>query len=410
MDNKIIILLLIGIVFISGCAPEEPQHEQDSAPVINEELVEEEIEEEEITEPVEEDIQEQKQQDEEMQEQFVEEPEEPYITGPARETKPAFPVQFTHHVIDLSHYQRLFPPGGVSLGTFNVFGGLTLKKDVERSPIYAPIDADVAGISYYSYSDPWTPETKMYDLSLIIHEDLTLSFGGLGELAPKLKAVAPQQPQEHSAGGDLTEPTSIKAGELLGYVVRVGNEGGWELGAYDKSNQNIVANMDRHWDKWSDAPGKYVIGVCPYNYYPDDMRQEYLNLMPGKKCPNASRDVPGTAAGYWFANKTFHTVEDDFFYFGGISPRLTIAAEESGDVVWGGFGQGKDEANVGTSPRDPADLHVGDSFCYKNDFDWVDTGKNYLFVKLLSETELAMYYGEGNCPSSLPSDYKVYLR
>jgi len=97
---------------------------------------------------------------EEAGEDVIEEKQELYVTRPARETKPAFPVQFTHYVIDLSHYQRLIPPGSVSLDTFAEHGYLTLKEGVERSPIYAPTDVDVLGISYYSYSDPWSPETK----------------------------------------------------------------------------------------------------------------------------------------------------------------------------------------------------------------------------------------------------------
>ena len=328
-------------------------------------------------------------------------------SGPARETKPAFPVQFTHHIIDLSHYQRLIPPGSISADTFAEHGYLTLKEDIDKSPIYAPIDADVLGIAYYSYSDQYTPETKSYDLSLIINKDLSLFFGGITELAPKLKAVAPQQPQESSASIDPTEPTSVKAGELIGYA-----NGGWDFGAYDKSNQNTVANTDRYWYKGSNTPGKYVTGVCPYKYYPDDMRQEYLNLMDGKKCPNASRDVPGTVAGYWFADKSFNIVEDDFFYFGGdYSLRLAIAAKEDGGVKWGGVGKGTDKADVDASPTDPADLQVGDSFCYKNDLDWIDTGKNYLFVKLLSETELGVLYGTGECPEAFPeSGYRTYVR
>lgn len=132
--------------------------------------------------------------------------------------------------------------------------------------------------------------------------------------------------------------------------------------------------------------------------------------MPGKKCPNSSSDVPGTAAGYWFADESYRLVEDDEFYFGGTSRRFTIAAY-AGSVQWAGVGMGADEADVGTSPVDPADLQVGDSFCYKNDLDWIDTGKNHLLVKLLSDTELGVYYGEGACPASFPiSGYKTYVR
>ena len=329
------------------------------------------------------------------------------VTEPVKEDIQEFlsPPVFTHHIIVLSDYQSLTPPGSVSADTFAPHGYLKLKEGIRLSPIYAPIDAEIAGIAYYSYVDQYVPESKMYDISLIVNKNVDLFIGSIAELAPKLKAVAPQQPQASSASLEPTEPTSVKAGELLGYV------NGWDFGAYDKTNQNIVANIERHRSKWDDSLGQYVEGVCPYNYYPDDMKQEYLNLMVGKKCPNSSRDVPGTAAGYWFANKTFHVVDDDYFYVDGESPRFVIAKKEDGGVQWAGFGSGTDETNVGASPTDPADLSVGDSFCYKNDRDWIDTGKNYLFIKLLPEAELALFYGEGTCPTSFPEEgYQVYIR
>jgi len=325
---------------------------------------------------------------------------------------PSSPVQFTNHIIDLSHYKSLTPPGTISANTFAPHGYLTLKDDIDKSPIYAPTDADVLFISYYSYSDAITKETKTYDLSLIVNEDLELFFGGIAELTPKLKAVAPQQPKESSAGVDPTQPTSIKAGELLGYLVREVSGGGWDFGVFDKSNQNTVANINRHVYGRDNAVSKYVTGVCAYNYYPDDMKQEYLDLIPSKQCPNSSRDVPGTVAGYWFADKDFNNVEDDFFYFGGdYSLRLVIAAKQDGGVQWSGVGEGTDRTDDGSFPTDPADLQVGDSFCYKNDLDWIDMGKNYLFVKLLSEEKLGVFYGNGQCSSSFPeSGFKTYLR
>jgi len=312
---------------------------------------------------------------------------------------------FTHHIIVLSDYESLTPPGSISLNTFAEHGYLKLKDGVKRSPIYAPIDVEIRGIAYYSYSDQYVPEvTNSYDLFVFVNKDVDLFLGGIAELVPKLKAVAPQEPQETSVGNEMT-PISVKAGELLGYVE------GWDFGAYDITNRNIVANPQRHLSKWDDFPGKYVTGVCPYNYYPDDMKQEYLDLMDGKKCPNASRDVPGTAAGYWFGNETFHVVEDDDFYVSGESLRFVISGREDNSVGWAGFGSGTDRVGIGASPVDPADFQVGDSFCYKNDLDWIDTGKNYLFVKLLSGAELGLFYGEGICPSSFPEEgYKIYVR
>jgi len=110
---------------------------------------------------------------------------------------------------------------------------------------------------------------------------------------------------------------------LLGYV----STRGWDFGAYDNSNQNTVANMDRYLYARGNGVAKYVTGVCAYNYYPEEMKQEYLKLIPGRECPNSSRDVPGTAAGYWFVNESFNLVEDDYFYFGGVDgQRFVIAA------------------------------------------------------------------------------------
>ena len=48
--------------------------------------------------------------------------------------EPLEPVVFTHHIIDLSHYQSLTPPGSISLGTFAEHGYLTFKEGIGKSP------------------------------------------------------------------------------------------------------------------------------------------------------------------------------------------------------------------------------------------------------------------------------------
>jgi len=72
------------------------------------------------------------------------------------------------------------------------------------------------------------------------------------------------------------------------------------------------------------------------------------------------------------------------------------------------IGGGFDNSYEGEFIIVPEELTIEQSECYVNER---DSSGEFLFVKVLSDTELAVYYGEGKCPSSFPeSGYKVYVR
>ena len=363
--------IIFGVIFISGCADEK------------------------IDTVVEEDI---------AEEEKFEEPEEPYVPEQRGEEEQEeiqeqpSPV-FTHHITDLSKISEVVLPGSVSVDTFAEHSYLHIKESVDRVPIYAPIDSELTEIGF---SGP-----SIYFLVFRINDEITYYLDGIVEENDEIKAANPfSQPNEGSQTEDPIFPVFVEGGELLGYTNRDAGVRVWDFGVVNKSNRNIVANAERHEDQH--GPYRYLTGVCPYDFYPEDMKKEYLSLHAiwddkgfveyrEIECRGPSNDVPGTAAGYWFLDSGTNDI---------YGPKFVIAADIDGYVKWGGVGDGAQEGQA----VDPAEIRVGEEACYSENRGWVERDDN-VFIKLLSETELGVFYGEGDCPTTFPEEgYKVYVR
>jgi len=329
-----------------------------------------------------------------------------FISGCAIPGQP--PIVFTHHITDLSKIMYVVPPGSQSGNTFAEHSYIRINEDVTELAVYAPIDSELYSVGYYiereSDYDASADDTPYFQYILFfkVNENVFYYFDHFADVSQKIKNVSPQQPSDQSTTDDPTSPTYVKGGELIGYVYRDIGGGGYDFGVYDLTNRNKVANHER-------LSGyiylrRYLTGLCPYDFYPEDMKREYLDLFSGpggtpvivSECRGLSRDVIGTAAGYWFLDSG----SDETY-----GPQLVIASTLAGNVRWGGVGPFT--TNHASKSTDPAKVVVGQSTCY---FD-IYSDTNYLFIELLSETELAAFYGEGKCPSAFPEEgYKVYFR
>lgn len=367
MKKRLLVFLIIVLFILAAFATEkvfniikmpetEPQQEQDSTPIINDEFVETVIE-------------------------------------------PLEPVVFTHHITDLSKIREVVLPGSVSDDTFAEHSYLHLKDEVDKVPVYAPIDSELTEIGFSGQS--------IYFLVFRINDEITYYIDGISEENDIIKAANPfSQPNEGSQTESPLSPVFVKGGELLGYMSRDAGVRVWDFGVFNKSNRNMVANPERHEDQ--NGPYRYLTGVCPYDFYPEDMKKEYLSLHPiwddkgfveyrEIECRGPNNDVPETAAGYWFLDSGTNEI---------YGKKFVIAADIDGNVKWGGIGDGAQEGQA----VDPAEITVGKEACYSEDRGWVDIN-NTIFIKLISETELGVFYREGNCPSSFPEEgYKVYVR
>ena len=385
MKKRLLLLSLIVILLvISGCAVDYEEEESLEDPV--EEQVTDLVETDEVTV-------------ETVPEEIIEEDEKTII-------EPLEPVVFTHHITDLSKIEMITPSDSARSYIF-------LRNKEERTPIYAPIDSELGAIGYYTEND-----YPLYLLYFKVNDNVVYVFDHVGEVSDKIKAVSPQEPRfQDSRTSDPSSPVSIKGGELIGYVGVNPLSRGWDFLVIDNTNRNKVANPKRHETAY--GPTFYLTGLCPYNFYPEDMKKEYLALFgywerdkliyySDPECGDISRDVIGTASGYWYLDSGTDKIYNE---------PLIIVSSFDGSVGWAGVGEpigffedrgGFDNSYEGEFIIVPEKLTIEQSECYANER---DSNGEFLFVKVLSDTELAVFYGEGNCPSSFPEEgYKVYVR
>ena len=367
-----ILVIVIAIIFISGCAPEEIVEElqqEIATPIIKEEVAEKEK---------------------------IEEPKEPYLPEQLNEEEQKKipgqpPPVFTHHITDLSKIAYIIPP---LLPPHSYHSYLGLKQGVPRVAVYAPADAEFFEVTFYHERGDGVPE---YKLVFRVNDNFFYYFDHVIDPIPKIKAVSPKEPQPFMGAPDLaTSSVFIQAGDLIAYSEGTLQARNWDFGVYDVTHKNKMANPTRHI-----PPGptsKNVPALGPYDFFPDD------RIMPASECPDVSRDIVGTASGYWYLDSG---TDETYEY------RLEIAAGITGNVNWIGVGRGRDQTYVDQVPTDPVDVTVGQSACYFDDvyFDNKISNRKHLFIKLLSETELGIFYGEGSCPKTFPEEgYKIYVR
>jgi len=301
--------------------------------------------------------------------------------------------EFTSHIVGLDNISYIVPSGSVSGDIISPHSYLSLNANVSMTDVYAPMAAQVDSIGYWISDNQTT-----YQVFFKVNDTFFYFFDHLQELSPEIDAAAPQEPLNTSAGADPTSSVSVQAGDLVGRTEGTYGARTFDFGVYDLLHNNTVANPERY-----SSSDRYLHGLCPYDLYSDEMKAGYSALfgslggilVPGSECRNPSRDVPGTASGMWYLDSGSNDTYGSQF---------ALASTLDGSVRWGGVSPGTHEDAI--SPTDPANITAGESFCYSDAFN-PDT---YLFVKLLSATELAVSYNSGDCPESFPDSYVTYLR
>jgi len=392
MKSKYLILIffIVGTVIISSCTLTNiPEQEIPLEEPVDEQVTDL-VEADEVTDGI-------------VSEEIIEEDEKTII-------ETLEPVVFTHHITDLSKIVKITPSGSAR-------SYISPRNMEERTPVYAPIDSEFGAIGYYTEN----VNNKNYPIYLLyfkVNDNVVYAFDHIGEVSDRIKAASPQEPRfQDSRTSEPSSRISIKGGELIGYVGINPSSRIWDFFVIDHTNRNKVANPKRHYTEG--GPTFYLTGLCPYSFYPEDMKKEYLALFgywerdeiiyySDPECGDISRDVIGTASGYWYLDSGTDKIYNE---------PLIIVSSLDGSVGWTGVGEpvgffedrgGFDNSYVAEFIIVPEELTIGQSECY---VDENEASKESIFVKVLSDTELAVFYSEGKCPNSFPEEgYKVYVR
>lgn len=310
-----------------------------------------------------------------------------------------FDVEFT----DLSKINAINPIGGVGGGSPGR-SYIGILKGVE-APIFSPTDAVLENIIYAkrpvdpANSSATNPKGE-YGLYFRLSCDVTFLFDHIDKVSDKILAVAPKEPSESSRVNNPPVNLPIKKGELLGYTDGTPQARTFDFLIIDMSKPTTHINPKR-WE-WEQA----VYAQCPYDFFTPELKEKYYEhigevteksnrreFIRASGCGELSHDKLGTISGGWFKGASTDT-KGDFMAIARptkLTNRVDIAVKKDGLF-------GPDSIMHDYSPKVfPEDIKVGEDVCYydQNEGKWA-------YVKLISETQLGLAKGSGNCPVTFP--------
>jgi hypothetical protein len=260
-------------------------------------------------------------------------------------------------------------------------------------PVYAVADSFVNAIAYYGTSLGTSEYLIFFDVTC----EIRFKYDHIGELAPKLMALASSTPSQGSAT-TRTELIPLMAGELIGYTSGAGGVGPWDFGAYDLTFTNQFANQERY-EKGGMKQSLHT--VCPYEYFTEPQRSQMLTkigiyssfVVGNPTCHTTQRDVLGAASGAWFDSQNLEFSD----------AKLSIALTEVYEVDIAGIGSDMQVPQSGNSTWLDPDL-LTNSHCYSVSGRW-------FYIEISDEgMQLRLVEGSGSCPGSMPPGGTVYYR
>lgn len=184
---------------------------------------------------------------------------------------------FTSNVTDISNITTIQNP-------IRIVGGSNIKTHSfievsKKSPVYAPMDANLSGGANYYETMGENPVTKVQYL-MSFNDDCDVNFwlDHIVDVPDKIKSAFPAKAQNDTQNVEVKK-IDIKAGELIGYSNQEGRAR-FDFGVINlKGPETSLTTNPRFKDdpivKTSD---KYRYATCPYNMYGSDKQKTYQAL------------------------------------------------------------------------------------------------------------------------------------
>ena len=315
---------------------------------------------------------------------------------------------FTAHFTDVEKITSIIPPMTVSgnriKGHAYVGIGTDQNNQVYDVPVYAPVDSRLITIGYFVEGEPVPPteigEVREYELEFEASCEVVYKYAHIRSLAPRIAAYAPSEPGAYLT---LETPLPVTAGEVVAYTTGTVQAHNWDFLVKNSSKHNQFTNQQRYEQELRHL----VSATCAFDYYPAEMRSAYYPLLVGDFTGTIEepdclilQEKPGTISGGWFHEPFSATAP-----FGtSTSWAVSIGMWENVIRVTSGV------SHVWTYPEQTTYIDprtVTSEHCYEH------PGlppERFVYLQLLSSTELAVAFGEGGCPLQLPAEYQVYYR
>ena len=323
-------------------------------------------------------------------------------------------IIFSEHIFELDKTNYIVPLGELEGGWEEMNVNCMALVHIQRTgeygtpsltmEVYAPIDIILTSYSYYSYSG----SAPTWSLIFEITSDITLRLSALTDVPDKIKNIVGI---EYTVGEkNLQTPISFEPGELVGYAGGSADVTNWDVLLYDKNHKNQFVNQDRYLA--TDLGVQFITAICPFSFYSDEMKQEYINLLGFSEagqttdCGCASRDVAGTLSGIWWLSTEGTDIEEQGMY---TSP-LMIYSNSAGGTSLGYVNKKRYKINSeNPTNKDPAT--ITNEHCYSLISAWDGSSEGYAYFKIISDTEMQLATGtSGTCPSTFPEEYVTYYR
>ncbi|MBI4016013.1 MAG: hypothetical protein HY362_04835 [Candidatus Aenigmarchaeota archaeon] len=309
---------------------------------------------------------------------------------------PTFTAAFT----DNSKILNIFPVGNLPFGNPGTQVRTYINMKQENStvlvPVYAPINSTLKKITYSNRTLRDQMVRAEYRLDFQVSCEVTYAFDHLAAIADRFKGVSPATPANNTGTGAMVS-IPVTAGELVGYTDRNFINGNWDFFVLNTAHNETFINPSR----WTSDHSKH--GVCPYDYYTDNLKSEYYSLLLKSRdsdkpsCRTVSRDIPGTLSGGWFQGNSTEVQ----------GSRLAVASfADMVDLEIVRDNQPRffiRDANAGVVK--PEKVTAGNTVCY------YDREQNiHIFLRLLSDTEISLATGVRECPLTPPAANEAWIR
>ena len=318
---------------------------------------------------------------------------------------------FTAHFTNVEKITSIIPPMTVSGNRIKGHAYVGIATDQNNQvydvPVYAPVDSRLITIGYFVEAEPVPPaldgEVREYELEFEVSCEVVYKFAHIGRLAPRIAAFAQGEPGDYLT---LGTPLPVTAGEVVAYTTGTVQAQNWDFLVKNSAKHNQFTNQQRYEQNLRHL----VFAACAFDFYPVELRSAYYPLLVGDFTGTIEepdclvlQEMPGTISGGWFHEPFSATAPF------GTSTRWAVSigmwangirVTDGVSHVWTNPGQ-----TTYVGPRTVTSEH-----CYEHPGHPGLPPDRFVYLQLLSRTELAVAFGEGGCPLRLPAGYQVYYR
>ena len=313
-------------------------------------------------------------------------------------------VKFTHSIFDTSLVSHITPLGELNGGYEEVqtIAGamINLKPEAfangKEIEVRAPTNMALESYAYFR-----SPNDGQLNWALIfrISPELLIKFDHITRTTQKIIDGTTTTPKDNSREEYPRNRVFLTAGEVFAYTSGTSMAHNWNIYLTDTRHKNNFINSQRF--TADDAGRKMLTAVCPFDFYSDEMKAGFLDLMGYSKagqsatCGDVSRDVAGTLSGMWHFSSSYISGTSgqlDGMYASPLSVIKNSAGEITIDQV---NNMRLDISSSNPTNKDPAEI-TGEH-CYQ-------LTNGYAYFKVVSSQEMQFAYSSsGSCPSSFPT-------